>query len=151
MPRILNIRKIQNRMTKSADDLDFEVTEAHLIVLGEILTEMANGRRRDAYSNYVPHLNLDRNPPNRKLISEVLGFLWAFCQEEMLPELNYLIVEKRSGYPGKYMQATWKELYGRFTMNHFERYCDVRANEAAKMIDQGLISFNTENVIRRTA
>jgi hypothetical protein len=144
MTRVISIYDVQRRM---ANDTDY--TEEHQVVLGEVLLEMANGRRRDAYSNYVPHLQLDRNPPNRRLISEVLGFLWEYCQQEFLPEFNYMIVEKRSGYPGKYMKETWKELYGKYSMRQFEMYCDMRASESVRMLNQGFIKFDTENMITR--
>jgi hypothetical protein len=147
--RTINVRSLQDRMLKTADELDVDFTLKHQLVLGEILTEMANGRRRDAYSHYLPHLHLDSNPPNRKIVSEALGFIWGYCQKHLYPELNYLVVEKRSGYPGKFMKETWKELYGRFTMDQFELYCDMRANESIRMLNRGLIRFNTENVITR--
>jgi len=146
MTRVINVRRLQDRMVEIAD---FEVTPKHIFVLGEILAEMAKGRRQDAYSNYLPHLHLDRNPPNRRITSEVLGFLWGYCQQNLFPEFNYLLVEKRSGYPGKYMKETWKKHYGKFSMFEFERYCSSRAQEATRMLNMGFVGFNTEGMITR--
>jgi hypothetical protein len=145
MARPIYILGMQNVMIERGLSLE------HAIVLGEVLLEMANGRRRDAYSAYVPHLHLDKSPPNRTLISEVLGFLWRYCQEETLPELNYLIVEKRSGYPGKFMKGSWKEVYGNGAVSTraFERFCDLRAEESIKMLNSGFLIIHPTGMILR--
>jgi hypothetical protein len=128
-------------------DEQVSATEEHIIVLGEILEQMARGRREDFYSEYVPHMNLDRQPPNRKLVSEVLGYIWRRCVDNMFPELNYMLISKRTGLPGKYMQERWIHLYG--TKTGYEPYCRMRSREAARMLDHKLIVINLEGMLRR--
>jgi hypothetical protein len=134
---------------------EYPATEAHIVVLGEILEQMANGRRKDFYSAYWPHLHLESNPPNRALVSQVLGYIWRRCQAEMLPELNFLVVEKpRKGQnisecvPGKFVQGAWRERY--HTMRGFKGYAKRRSEEAAFLLDSWILRISVEGIIRRT-
>lgn len=130
-------------------------TDAHILVLGEILEQIEKGRRKDFYSAYLPHLKLESNPPNRLLMSQVLGYIWRRCQDEMLPELNYFLVEKpRKGQkiddciPGKFIQGAWMKRYR--TMRGFKGYSQTRADEAAFLLDVCILRIDVDGMTRRT-
>lgn len=115
-------------------------------IIGELFTKMAQGWRVRFYTEYLPDWDLDAHPPNRGLASEALGYIWRRCQREFLPELNYLVVSKRTKLPGKFMRGAWEEKYG--SRRGFEAFCKTRMHEATRMLDYGSVTFDLRDVIQ---
>lgn len=141
MAFLINVREWQEDILKTYPE-NPECAQ----ILGEIFSKMAQGWRVNFYKKYLP--DWVRNSEDRDLVSQTLGYIWRRSQrEEFLPELNYLLVRKDTGLPGYYMRSSWLEKYG--SLEGYDLYCKARAEEATRMLDQGLVTFNRNNILVR--
>jgi hypothetical protein len=58
----------------------------------------------------------------------------------MLPELNYMVVNKRSWLPGKAMLSRWIDMYG--NVDGYKEYCELRAKESLRFLKNKWIIFS---------
>lgn len=134
MTAIISISHLVNLYQKQNNP-----SQVHLDGLKKILEEWRDGRRIDNYKEYVPFMNLDHNPPNRRKVGEILYFVWKYCQQNMLPELNFMIINKRTRLPGNALLEDWMKKYG--TEWGYEGYCTLRAREAKCFLDNKFITI----------
>lgn len=119
-----------------------KITQDHVEALRSIFRFIRDNhlsRARFFYSDCVPQLNLDSNPWGRKVVGQVLYFVWCECQEKMLPEFNFLVVGKADSFPGKGVRSTWMETYGSGV--GYEEYCNIRADECLRFLSLGWVEI----------